>query len=329
MSWRLGNRGVALLIVLWVLVILTSMVFSFSLFARTETFSTRAFKETAEKRFLARAGVEKGIMELFFRGLYRDRQPVPGDPLPIKVDGTRYENALGADFCAFRVMDESGKINLNLLTDQTGLLLNNLLVHLGVAKEEADIIVDSVLDWKDGDELHRLHGAESDYYGGLPNPYKSKNGNFNTVEELLMVRGVTPAVLYGTDQKPGIFEFLTVHSKAGGINVQTAPREVLLALPSMTREMAEAILAARLLQDFKGTLEQVRSIVGAAFSVMQPYIGSTESNIYTIESTGYKKGGRQGLTIRATVAIEAHHTYRYLYYKSPAAAKKWEGGTGS
>lgn len=257
MTYRVGNRGVALLMVLWVLVILTAMVFSFSLLARTETQATRSFKEAAEKRFLARAGMEKGIMELFYRGAYKDKQPLPGSAPTIRVDGTLYESRLGEDFCAFRVMDESGKINLNLVTDQTGVLLNNLLVNLGSTKEEADIIVDSVLDWKDADELHRLHGAESDYYTALPNPYKSKNGEFDTVEELLMVRGVTPAILYGTDQKPGVFDFLTVHSRAGAINVQTAPREVLMALPAVTKEMVDSIIAARLLQDFKGTQDEI------------------------------------------------------------------------
>ena len=50
------------------------------------------------------------------------------------------------------------------LTDANGIILNNLLVNLGIPGEDANTIVDSILDWKDADDLHRLHGAEDTYY---------------------------------------------------------------------------------------------------------------------------------------------------------------------
>jgi general secretion pathway protein K len=71
------------------------------------------------------------------------------------------------------------------------------LTNLGVEGEARDIIVDSILDWRDADDFYRIHGAENDYYQSLKEPYRCKNGNFDSIEELLLVRGITPALFYG------------------------------------------------------------------------------------------------------------------------------------
>ncbi len=60
------------------------------------------------------------------------------------------------------------------------------------------VIADSLLDWMDGDETVREFGAESEYYSSLPLPYRCANSLPSDLQELLFVRGVTPAVLYGS-----------------------------------------------------------------------------------------------------------------------------------
>jgi general secretion pathway protein K len=317
----ISDKGIALLLVLWVLVILMVIVLPFSLMTRTETHATLFFKEGMEKRFLAEAGVQRGVMELFHRGLFKGRQEIsPGNEV-LRVDGTGYTGQMGNDHYVYRVLDESAKINLNMLSDNSGLVLSNLLVNLGVQQEVAATIVDSILDWKDADELHRLHGAESDYYMSLPNPYKAKNGMFDTVEELLMVKGVTPEILYGNRVKPGIFDFLTVYSKVGGVNVYTAPREVLAALPGMTPEAVEQAIALRDSVGPNAPPPDLRAVLGDRFTSVAPYIGGSESDTYTIESTGYKKAEKQGFTVKITVSVAADGKYTCLYYKSPAGVR--------
>ena len=79
-------------------------------------------------------------------------------------------------------------------------------------KRTADIIVDSILDWIDTDDLHRLNGAESDYYQSLPNPYKAKNGRLDTLEELLLIKGMSPDILFGTKEQKGLIHFVTIYS---------------------------------------------------------------------------------------------------------------------
>jgi hypothetical protein len=61
-------------------------------------------------------------------------------------------------------------------------------------------IADAILDWIDEDEEPREFGAERDFYSSLNSPYQARNGPINSIEELLLVRGVTPELLFGRDQ---------------------------------------------------------------------------------------------------------------------------------
>ena len=168
-------RGIALLIILWVTTILTVMAFSFSVMTRAESYGTMAFKEETEKKLLAEAGIERGIMEIIYRSINRNQTVVLEGMEAWKPDGTAHTVDMGEGGYAVRIIDESGKISLNGLTDSSGIILKNLLINQGTSSEHADIIVDSILDWKDADDLHRLSGAESDYYLSLPKPYKARN----------------------------------------------------------------------------------------------------------------------------------------------------------
>jgi general secretion pathway protein K len=314
-----SDRGIALLMVLWIVIILTVIALSFSFMTRTDTHATLFFKEGMEKQFLAEAGMERAIMEMLYRDHIKNLPTAPMESEVVRVDGREYTGQLGADYYVYGILDESGKININLLTDNSDIILGNLLVNRGVPKELADTIVDSVRDWTDSDDTHRLNGAESDYYMSLPVPYAARNGKFEAVEELLLVKGMTPEILYGNAKTPGIFNFVTVYSTAGKININTAPKEVLAALPGMTPEMADQVVGMRSLVDITD-LEQVNQVMGDAFTTILPYVGYTGSSLYTIESTGYKKG--QGLTVKGIVDIQGDRC-RYIYYKAPAGTKPW------
>ncbi|MCL5024427.1 MAG: general secretion pathway protein GspK, partial [Nitrospirae bacterium] len=232
-----SRDGIALLMVLWALTVLMVIVLSFSYAARVETNSTLSFKDGIEKKFLAEAGIQRGIVEVLYR--IQNLTLEGGDIW--KTDGTSYADRMGDGGYTVGITDESGKLDLNTLTDSSGIILKNLLMNAGVKEEDADTVVDSVLDWKDGDDLRRMHGAEDDYYMSLPTPYKAKNANFDTLEELLLVKGITPEILYGSDEGRGIIDFLTIHSRASQINVNAAPKEVLSAIPGITPEMADTI----------------------------------------------------------------------------------------
>jgi len=316
-----SEKGLALIMVLWVLTILTVLSLSFTFMARTEVHSTIAFRDGIEKKLLAEGGIERGIIEIFYRSANKNQvSAVEGSEI-VRIDGRENEGEVGEDKYSFSIADESGKININALTDANSIIFNNLMVNLGIPGETANTIVDSVLDWKDEDNLRRLNGAEDSYYEALPVPYKAKNGNFDTIEELLLVRGVTPEILFGNGSHPGLANFLTVYTKGSTINLNAAAKEVIAALPNMTSSMADKIVEFRETAELKGQ-QDVIAIIGDVFRTFVPYVGFAESNIYTIEGKGMKKNEKKGYAIRAVVAIEANNQHSYLYYKSPSDVRK-------
>lgn len=315
-----SNRGIALLITLWLIVILSVMAFSFTSLVRTETYSTYAFKEGLENKYFAEAGIQRGIAEIFHRIAERvskttqRSQSVNG--APFQMDGSFYTETIGEGHYRISLADESGKININTLSDQTGMILNTLLTNAGVAKEQAEGIVDAILDWKDSDSDLRLKGAETAYYMSLPNPYKAKNRDLETLEELALVKGIRPELLYGDAERKGMIHFLTVYHKTPQLNLDVASREVLLSIPGMTPEILDGILTARK----NNNIDEIRNyqnVIVNKHKYIMPYLGVGESNIFTIHAIGYKDNEKKGYPIVATVMIEGNNKYSYLYYKSP------------
>jgi len=128
---------------------------------------------------------------------------------------------------AFGVMDEGGKINLNAMMklDPTGESAHKMLLMLPNMTEEIAL---AIVDWMDPDSDTRPGGAESDHYLGLKPQYRAKNGPIDSIDELLLVRGVDHKLLYGSDWNRngaqdssegtqgfdrGWSAFLTVHSR--------------------------------------------------------------------------------------------------------------------
>ena len=301
--------------VLWVLTILTVIVFSFSYMARTEAYAALSFRQTIEKKFLAEAGMERGMTELLYLKANKNMPAVvPGSEV-WRTDGRPYNILTDNGHYTISILNEAGKVDINTAPE---LILRNLLLNLGLDLDHVDTIVDSVMDWKDADDLHRLHGAENDYYMSLPNPYKARNANFEALEELLLVKGITPEILYGDNGKKGLIDFITINSKMQKININAAPREVLLAIPGITPELAGAIINIRETQD----LQDIQGILGGSFSMASQYIDLAESGSFTIESTGYKGTEKGGYTIRGTLTPDTDNTFKYLYYKSPVYIEK-------
>jgi general secretion pathway protein K len=313
-----SQEGVALLIVLWVLTILLVIVFSFSFMTRTETLSTASFKGGLERKFIAEGAMERAIMELFYRNVYKNQTIELEGREVWQVDGTPYTGQLGNGTYTVSIIDESGKVDINSASD---VVLKNLFLNTGISEEEADTIVDSIMDWKDPDDLHRLHGAESDYYLSLQNPYKAKNARFDSLEELLLVKGVTADILYGNKERKGIIDFLTVYTKKNKININAAPKEVLMALPGMTPELADSIISSRQTKETTGGAN-VQGVLGENYSLMAPYITTGGSNVFSIDAIGRKENEKGAYAIRATVILASTASvyevpYKFVYYKTP------------
>jgi type II secretory pathway component PulK len=226
------QRGFALIAVLLVLAMLGILGAEFAYSMRLEATSVRAYKDTLTAAHLAEAAVEQAIREIAGDVMHavlaedgsltfynRERQELKRLP--------RTNAPLGAGHFSYRITDEEARLNLNTSPPDR---VERLLQALGLDKSERDTINDSLQDWRDPNDDHRLNGAESDdYYLKLPLPYRSKNSNLDSVSELLQIKGVTPAIYFGTAGKPGLEAYVTVKSP-GQVNLNTASCVVLRAL---------------------------------------------------------------------------------------------------
>jgi len=296
----------ALIVVIWVLTFLGIALSAFAFAMRTELQAARNFKEEAEAAALAEAGIARALADLAnagTRGGATTAMVPPFDSGEIPLGRGAYRVVVG---------DEESRILLNQATDE---VLRRLLRGTGVRDPRLlTTIVESVLDWRDSDDLPRANGAEADHYRSLPQPYRPKNGPFEFMEELLLVRGVTREIFFGSvgDEQRlaallgtppeerefrageylGIRSFLTVRG-AGQVNVNTASLDVLAALGIPTAE-AMAILQRRAEAPFTGQLPQAA----------QGLPLSRVSGTYVVESTGSLTGSPIAFRITATLVRE-------------------------
>jgi len=121
----------------------------------------------------------------------------------------------------YGLQDEERRINLNTAPEK---VLERLLEAAGgLPQREASEVADAIADWRDEDTDERPHGAERFYYQSLREAYDCKDGPFENVEELLLVKGVTPEVYQKLEP------WVTVYG-SGRVNLNTAGAPVLRAL---------------------------------------------------------------------------------------------------
>ena len=146
------------------------------------------------------------------------------------------------------IQDELGRIDLNRANTE---LLTGLFRSVGLSPGEVSGTVDKILDWRDSTPLKHANGAKEPDYRLAGLSYGPRNGPFQSVEELTLVMGMTPALFARV--KPA----LTVYSGRQFIDPQVAPREALLALPEMDATRVAAIIAERTSRPYAGPSNDV------------------------------------------------------------------------
>jgi general secretion pathway protein K len=235
-----------------VLALLGVVVAELAFSMRLEASMVRSYKEHVLATHLAEAGIEQAIREVLseaqIHALDEDGQMVfyrtaVGQPTPTLVQPLRRLRVpLGPGEFSYRITDEESRLNVNLAPPER---VDRLLAALDLEKRDRDVITDSLQDWKDANNEHRLNGAESeDYYLKLPVPYRARNRNLQDVTELLQVRGVSPALYRGTPDRPGLGELVTVLGR-NTVNINTASPVVLNAFNLSDAEIADIVQGRR------------------------------------------------------------------------------------
>ena len=201
------RSGSALLIVLGVMAVLSLLVAGFGRGLRADLRASGGFYEAAQNEQLARSALAAAQIELANTAMYADATGnvyfVTGDESYESEIETlslyRQGVPLGRGKVSYRILMKPNALDINELG--AGALGRLFEVACGLEEgDERSALVDSILDWIDPDSTQRAYGAEEEFYQALDVPRHCRNGAFETIEELLVVNGMTPELLFGYDR---------------------------------------------------------------------------------------------------------------------------------
>lgn len=298
--------GFALVAALWLIVAVGVLIAEFGLQSRVRRLSTINAVAEARARAAASAGVEHAVARLWKLAEEAERPQGHSafarwnriDRLLADLDSV----ALASDaHYRVRASDVGRRLSLNAASSAE---LRRLFTAAGVDRHAAEIAAQSILDWRDADDLHRLHGAEwEDHYRHLTPPVRPRNGEFRSVGELRRVRGIG-----------GIYEriapFLTVLGD-GRVNLNAAPPQVLAALPGLTPEAVDLILSRRSLAPLTNLFELEPHLSPASRHVFLHEFAALAARAsfaprqIEVRATGAAGGSDLRVTVRALVVREA------------------------
>lgn len=224
------QSGVALVMVLWILLLVTISTGAYTLMARMDVLEAHTMLWGTRARMAAEAGMNLAVLSL------RD----PDELTRWIPDGRPYELTFQDAIVEIQVTDERGKLDINAVDEPE---IEQLLLNNGVEADQATYLAAAMKDWNDADEMERPNGAEEETYLASGLSVGPANRSFVMVEELLQVLGMSWELFQ--QMEPG----LTVFSEADMPDPAYAPVEALLALPDMTRDDALNFVAERHSQD--------------------------------------------------------------------------------
>jgi len=311
---REGDRGFVLVVVLVIVLLLAVILTEFS----HETNLGLEVSGNSCSNEQARNCAEAGIA-IALAAVRQYPDPLHENSLRALL-GAGTAIPVGEGTCTITLSSADGRLNINHLKtpsneiDRPRVERMLRLVDLLNAEEGRETpisysTVAAMIDWVDPDDDVTVlpwvrgdnEGAENDYYLSLTPPYLCKNAPFDSLDELLMVKGMTREILDGrpgnaaADVEPldGMRDCLTVYGD-GRIDINQAPSLVLQSLaPDINGDVAQAIIARRTAQPFQ-VVQELRLVPGvtqAAYSAIQNDITvSPQSRHYSILSVGTVNG---------------------------------------
>src|SRR5947209_2801811 len=180
-SLRANRRGSALLAVLWLSAALAAIAFTVANTVRSETERTTTAVDSLRSYYLASGAIERALLYVQWGGKYYN----PPQPL------MRFQFPSGD--ATVELIPESSKLNINQATPQD---LNSLLAALGVPQDQGARIVEGVLAWRSASPGGSYTQFDR-HYLGLKQSFQARHASFEEIEELLLVRGMTPELFHG------------------------------------------------------------------------------------------------------------------------------------
>jgi len=317
-----GQRGSALLAVLWLSAALSAIAFSLATTVRGETERASTAVDGLRGYYLAAGGIDRASMELLWSVKNPEKRLIPRGS--IFVD---YHFATGDVRVEF--LPEAGKLDINKATAEVIYKVN---VALGLEPERAREIAIAIDDW-------RRPGAEASPLGsggGIGPSFRVLHASIQEIEELLQVRGVTPDIFYGTyvpapegsfngprlQARPGLIDCFSVFGAKDKVDVNTAQPAVLAAI-GLSPMAVNAVLERRRIEPFsEKSLGEFMQMIDAPGALLR-----VEGNsIVTMRATARLRTANGQLSdMRRTVGAQVK--YMPIGYDSPIHILRWYDST--
>lgn len=273
-----GRRGGALLAVLWLSAALSAIAYSLANTVRGEVDRTATDVDGLRSYYLARAGVDRGI-------LYMQWGPggPPNTPFKYKRGMPLLPFTFPSGQALVEIIPETAKLNINT---SPPLELFRLLLALGVDPARAEQIVAAIVDWRTPAAITPFDA----FYQSLTPSFRSRHASFEETEELLLLRGMTRELYYGgyyhdangrLVPRAGLRDCVSVFGSKSTFDVNTAAPAVLMTL-GLPPDAAAAIVARRRVVPFTSPGE-VADLVGGSPALARLRIGGNV--IFTLRST--------------------------------------------
>ena len=316
--------------VLWIVLVISFISFALAATVRVELNSTGNSFDSERAVFMAKGAAEAVLQKL------KDPKVFPESPM-------REERGL------YIVKFDSGEVRVKVETDSSRIDLNGadekmmgaMFASMGIEPDTSNALVDSILDWRDADDVARPNGAEindygSSFVGGKKLP---RNAPFGDMLELMLVKHMTSEIYFGgvtydpntnRNQKTiGLRDVATVGSGSNLIDVNTAPFEVLVALPGMDRSVAANIVAEREKNSFADTKDLLGRLPDLNNSPAHDYLTTTAGlpNLLIAKATVRPSGTSRTVRLRLrTERMKKIITYDPLVYIDTPVVKfgAWE-----
>ena len=263
-----NNRGMALLLTVLIISLILILTLRFNTSMRASLTSASNLQDNVALNYMARSIFNAARAVLSVDAAESSYDTLHEDWANLEAAAQYFSVFFDQGQGGIKIADHSARLQVNSLVNRNAdendenvgavnevqeKAWRNLLSseEFELTEEEATGIVEALIDWIDeDDEALGFGGAESSYYQGLEKPYTPRNGPMEFIEELLLVRGITPELYYGTAEVPGLSTLVTPHGTDGKVNINTADPLVIGALTEqMEPDMVDSLLTYREYED--------------------------------------------------------------------------------
>ncbi|BBB32975.1 general secretion pathway protein K [Thermotomaculum hydrothermale] len=243
-SKKKNEKGAILIIVIWIVAAIAIISAILSLRVKVSVRNNAFVKMKTEGFITIHGAIQRALY-------YHLIKPRLKDLTEEEKRKTVYEYEVNGVKVKVKEIPVSSKLSLKNARPE---LLKQIFMNYVESEEDAVAIISSIQDWQDADNLENLHGAEDSYYTSLDYPYYTKNKPIENLKELLLIKGITPEMYYGTDNYPGLKNIFTLYDTGSKADINTCSPDMFKVF-GIDQETIDRIIERRESEPFKSMTE--------------------------------------------------------------------------